>query len=274
MSTLAAPDFDYIAQLVHRRSAIVLEPGKEYLAESRLEGIAREHGLASVGELVSHMRSGTLDLGDAVVDAMTTNETSFFRDAHPFNALRDSVLPELIEARRVARTISIWCGATSSGQEPYSVAMLIREHFPELASWQVRIIATDISPSMLERTRQGRYSQLEVNRGLPAPMLVKYFTRDGMHWVVSEDLRRMVSAQYLNLNERWPVMPPFDLVLLRNVLIYFDVPTKQQILAKVRQALRPDGLLLLGGAETTMNLDANFERIPHGRSTWYRPTGS
>jgi chemotaxis protein methyltransferase CheR len=273
MSTLAAPDFDYIAQLVHRRSAIVLEPGKEYLAESRLEGIAREHGLASVGELVSHMRSGTLDLGDAVVDAMTTNETSFFRDAHPFNALRDSVLPELIEARRVARTISIWCGATSSGQEPYSVAMLIREHFPELASWQVRIIATDISPSMLERTRQGRYSQLEVNRGLPAPMLVKYFTRDGMHWVVSEDLRRMVSAQYLNLNERWPVMPPFDLVLLRNVLIYFDVPTKQQILAKVRQALRPDGLLLLGGAETTMNLDANFERIPHGRSTWYRPTG-
>jgi chemotaxis protein methyltransferase CheR len=273
MSTLAAPDFDYIAQLVHRRSAIVLEPGKEYLAESRLEGIAREHGLASVGELVSHMRSGTLDLGDAVVDAMTTNETSFFRDAHPFNALRDSVLPELIEARRVARTISIWCGATSSGQEPYSVAMLIREHFPELASWQVRIIATDISPSMLERTRQGRYSQLEVNRGLPAPMLVKYFTRDGMHWVVSEDLRRMVSAQYLNLNERWPVMPPFDLVLLRNVLIYFDVPTKQQILAKVRQAMRPDGLLLLGGAETTMNLDANFERIPHGRSTWDRPTG-
>ena len=273
MPTLAAPDFDYIAQLVHRRSAIVLEPGKEYLAESRLEGIAREHGLASVGELVSHMRSGTLDLGDAVVDAMTTNETSFFRDAHPFNALRDSVLPELIEARRVARTISIWCGATSSGQEPYSVAMLIREHFPELASWQVRIIATDISPSMLERTRQGRYSQLEVNRGLPAPMLVKYFTRDGMHWVVSEDLKQMVSVQYLNLNERWPVLPPFDLILLRNVLIYFDVPTKQQILAKVRKQLRPDGLLLLGGAETTMNLDANFERIPHGRSTWYRPTG-
>jgi chemotaxis protein methyltransferase CheR len=274
MSTLAAPDFDYIAQLVHRRSAIVLEPGKEYLAESRLEGIARDHGLASVGELVAHMRSGMLDLSDAVVDAMTTNETSFFRDAHPFNALRDTVLPELIEARRVARSITIWCGATSSGQEPYSVAMLMREHFPELASWQVRIIATDISPSMLERTRAGRYSQLEVNRGLPATMLVKYFTRDGMHWVVSEDLRRMVSAQYLNLNERWPVMPPFDLVLLRNVLIYFDVPTKQQILAKVRQSLRPDGLLLLGGAETTMNLDANFERVPHGRSTWYRPTGS
>ena len=274
MSTLAAPDFDYIAQLVHRRSAIVLEPGKEYLAESRLESIARDHGLASVGELVSHMRSGMLDLSDAVVDAMTTNETSFFRDAHPFNALRDTVLPELIEARRVARSITIWCGATSSGQEPYSVAMLIREHFPELTGWQVRIIATDISPSMLQRTREGRYSQLEVNRGLPAPMLVKHFTRDGMHWVVSDDLKRMVSAQYLNLNERWPVMPPFDLVLLRNVLIYFDVPTKQQILAKVRQSLRPDGLLLLGGAETTMNLDANFERVPHGRSTWYRPTGS
>jgi chemotaxis protein methyltransferase CheR len=274
MSTLAPPDFDYIVQLVHRRSAIVLEPGKEYLAESRLESVAREHGLDSVTQLVQHMRSGSLDVGDAVVDAMTTNETSFFRDAHPFNALRDTVLPELIEARRVARSITIWCGATSSGQEPYSVAMLIREHFPELRDWQVRIIATDISPSMLDRTRQGRYSQLEVNRGLPAPMLVKYFTRDGMHWVVAEDLRRMVSAQYMNLNERWPVMPPFDLVLLRNVLIYFDVPTKQAILGKVRQQLRRDGLLLLGGAETTMNLDANFERVPHGRSTWYRPTGA
>ncbi len=274
MNTLAAPDFDFIAQLVHRRSAIVLEPGKEYLAESRLEGLARDNGLGSVGELVARMRSGALDVSDAVVDAMTTNETSFFRDAHPFNALRDSVLPELIEARRVARAITIWCGASSSGQEPYSVAMIIREHFPELATWQVRILATDISPSMLARTREGRFSQLEVNRGLPAPMLVKHFTRDGMHWVVSEDLRRMVSTQYLNLNERWPVMPPIDLVLLRNVLIYFDVPTKQQILAKVRQQLRPDGLLLLGGAETTMNLDANFERVLHGRSTWYRPTGS
>jgi chemotaxis protein methyltransferase CheR len=273
MTTLAAPDFDYIAQLVHRRSAIVLEPGKEYLAESRLESIARDHGLASVGELVSNMRNGKLDLSDAVVDAMTTNETSFFRDAHPFNAFRDSVLPELIEARRVARAITIWCGACSSGQEPYSLAMIIREHFPELASWQVRIIATDISPSMLQRTREGRFSQLEVNRGLPAPMLVKHFTRDGMHWVVNDDLKQMVSAQYLNLNERWPVMPPLDLVFMRNVLIYFDVPTKQQILAKVRQQLRPDGLLLLGGAETTMNLDANFERVSHGRSTWYRPTG-
>jgi chemotaxis protein methyltransferase CheR len=272
--SLAAVDFDYIAKLVHQRSAIVLEPGKEYLAESRLEGLVRQNGLTTVGELVARMRSGSVDVNDAVIDAMTTNETSFFRDAHPFNALRDSVLPELIERRRAARAITVWCGATSSGQEPYSLAMLIREHFPELRDWAVRIIATDISPSMLDRTRQGRYSQLEVNRGLPAAMLVKHFTRDGMHWVVSEDLRRMVSAQYLNLAERWPVLPPFDLVLLRNVLIYFDVPTKQTILGKVRQQLRPDGLLLLGGAETTMNLDANFERIPHGRSTWYRPTGS
>ena len=272
--SLAAPDFDYIAQLVHRRSAIVLEPGKEYLAESRLESVARENGLQSVTELVHHMRSGSMDLGDAVVDAMTTNETSFFRDIHPFDALRESVLPELIAARRVARSLTIWCAATSSGQEPYSLAMILREHFPEVRDWQIRIIATDISPSMLTRTREGRYSQLEVNRGLPASLLVKYFTRDGMHWVVAEELRRMVSTQFLNLAERWPVLPPFDLILMRNVLIYFDVATKQQILGKVRQQLRPDGLLLLGGAETTMNLDANFERVPHGRSTWYRPTGA
>jgi chemotaxis protein methyltransferase CheR len=272
--SLAAADFDYIAQLIHRRAAIVLEPGKEYLAVSRLECIAREHGLESVGELVARMRTGAAKVDDQVVDAMTTNETSFFRDVHPFNALRDVVIPELIERRRAARALSIWCGACSSGQEPYSLAMLLREHFPELDGWSVRIVSTDISPTMLERTRQGRYSQLEVNRGLPAPLLVKHFTRDGMHWQVSEDLRRMVSAQYMNLAERWPVMPPFDLVLLRNVLIYFDVPTKQEILGKVRRQLRPDGLLLLGGAETTMNLDVNFERVPVGRSTWYRPTGS
>ena len=271
---LAAIDFDYIAQLLRQRAAIVLEPGKEYLAESRLQNLARDAGLGSVGELVARMRTGHLDIGDAVVDAMTTNETSFFRDAHPFNALRDEILPDLMERRRVARTISIWCAACSSGQEPYSIAMLIDEHFPELRSWNVRIVATDISPSMLERTRTGLYSQLEVNRGLPAPKLVTYFSRVGMHWQVSDDLRRMVTAEYLNLADRWPVMAPFDLIFMRNVLIYFDIPTKQDILGKVRRQLRPDGLLLLGGAETTMNLDNNFERVPAGRSTWYRPTGS
>jgi chemotaxis protein methyltransferase CheR len=275
MSSLTTTQFDYVCQLVRTESAIVLETGKEYLVESRLAPLARREGLRSVGELVQKMVSTPqAALRAEVVDALTTNETSFFRDVHPFNALRDTVLPELIAARRVARTLTIWCAATSSGQEPYSVAILLREHFPELRDWNVRIVATDISPTMLDRTRQGRYSQLEVNRGLPAPMLVKHFTRDGMHWVVNEDLRRIVSAQFLNLAERWPVLPQFDLVLMRNVLIYFDVPTKQAILGKVRQHLRPDGLLLLGGAETTMNLDANFERIPHGRSTWHRPTGS
>ena len=199
--TLAAMDFDYIAQLVHRRAAIVLEPGKEYLAESRLESVARENGLASVSELVAHMRSGRLDASDKVIDAMTTNETSWFRDAHPFNAMRDELLPDLIERRRVARALSIWCAASSSGQEPYSIAMLIRQHFPELDSWSVRILATDISPSMLRRTNEGLYSQLEVNRGLPAPMLVKHFTRSGMHWQVSDELRRMVQTEFVNLAE-------------------------------------------------------------------------
>ena len=268
--TLAAMDFDYIAQLVHQRAAIVLEPGKEYLAESRLESVARERGLESVTELVAKMRSGRVDASDAVVDAMTTNETSWFRDAHPFNALRDELLPDLIERRRVARSISIWCAASSSGQEPYSIAMLIRQ-FPELESWNVRILATDISPSMLKRTQEGLYSQLEVNRGLPAPLLVQHFNRVGMHWQVSDDLRRMVQTEFVNLAAPWPVLPPFDLIFMRNVLIYFDVPTKQTILGRVRRQLRPDGLLLLGGAETTMNLDPNFERVQLGRSNWYRP---
>jgi chemotaxis protein methyltransferase CheR len=272
--SITAVDFHYLAQLVRERSAIVLEPGKEYLAESRLQTIAREVGVASVSELVAHMRAGAVDVGDAVVDAMTTNETSFFRDVRPFQSLQETVLPQLIERRRLARSLSVWCAACSSGQEPYSVAMLIREHFPELRDWNVQILATDLSPSMLDRTRAGLYSQLEINRGLPSPLLVKYFTPAGRNWQAIPELRRMVRVEYLNLAEPWPVMQPFDLVFLRNVLIYFDIPTKQAILGKARRQLRPDGLLLLGGAETTMNLDADFERVPVGRSTWYRPTGA
>jgi len=271
--TIDDSGFKYVRQLVRERAAIVLEEGKQYLVANRLSVLARREGLGSAQEVIDRLRAAPSGpLQRKVIEAMTTTETLFFRDGKPYEALRNTILPELQRMRAADRKLQIWSCACSSGQEPYSLAMLIREHFPALTSWNVQIVATDISTEMLARSRAGRYSQLEVNRGLPAPMLVRYFTRVGMHWQVAEDLRRMVTTELVNLAEPWPVLPPFDLIFMRNVLSYFDVPTKQTILGRVRRQLRPDGLLLLGGAETTMNLDANFERVPIGRSNWYRPT--
>lgn len=273
--TLTAADFDYIRELVRREAAIVLEPGKEYLAVTRLDPIARSEGLASVSDLVARLRAqGRTPLHDEVVDALTTNETSFFRDIHPFESLRTHVLPEIVERNAWRRSLAIWCAACSSGQEPYSVAMLIREHFPELLGWNLLILGTDISPSMLAKAESGRFGQLEVNRGLPAQLLLKYFRRVGAQWELLPEVRSMVRFQRHNLVGIWPPLPPFDIVFLRNVLIYFDLDTKRSVLARVRSVLRPDGYLLLGGSETTLNIDDGFERVPIGRTTWYRPRPS
>ena len=201
---------------------------------------------------------------------MTTNETTFFRDVHPFDALRTRVIPELMAARANERALTIWCGASSSGQEPYSIAITLREHFPQLAGWKVRLLATDLSSEMVRRTTAGSFSQLEVNRGMPAPMLVKWFDRRGVHWQAKPELCAMIEAFEMNLATPWPTLPAFDVVFLRNVLIYFDVETKRTILGKVRRAMRPDGWLFLGGAETTLNLDDAFERVAVDRATCYR----
>jgi chemotaxis protein methyltransferase CheR len=269
--TLASAEFDYVRKLVHEQSAIVLEDGKGYLVESRLSPIARKAGLGSLSELVARLQS-TRDgaLQREVVEAMTTNETTFFRDRHPFDALRDVLLPELLASRAKERRLTIWSAASSTGQEPYSIAMLLREHFPELLNWNVRILATDLNEEVLAKARAGQYGQVEINRGLAAPMLMKYFTRDGLKWIISGDLRRMVDFQQMNLAASWPAMPPMDVIFLRNVLIYFDAPTKKKILANARQLLRPDGVLFLGGAETTINLDDAFERMPHEKAAVYR----
>jgi chemotaxis protein methyltransferase CheR len=269
-ATINAVDFTYVSELVRSRSSIVLEPGKEYLAETRLQTIARSAGLGSITELVAALRGGAADLSDQVVDAMTTNETSFFRDIHPWTSLREEILPQLIDARRAARSLTIWSAASSSGQEAYSIALTIREHFPELSSWDVKIVATDISPTMLERVARGCFSQLEVNRGMPAPMLLRWFHREGPNWVVDESLRRLVAPAPLHLAGTWPVLPPADLVFLRNVLIYFDMETKRTVLDKVSRVLRPDGLLLLGAAETLLNVHDGYDRLSFGRTSWYR----
>lgn len=264
-------DFEFVRSLVSKRSAIVLEPEKNYLVESRLLPLARREGLASVGELVSRMRSsGVNGLHQKVVEAMTTNETSFFRDHNPFEALRKVILPELFQKRTNHRQLRIWCGASSTGQEPYTIAMILREHFDAFKSWNVKILATDLSTEVLARAREARFSQLEVNRGLPAAMLVKYFQRQGTEWQLKDHVRQLVEFQPLNLIDPTWGIECADIVFLRNVLIYFDIATKKTILKKVRQVLKPDGYLLLGGAETTINLDDAFERVLIEQTGCYR----
>lgn len=269
--TITTADFSFIAALVRRESAIVLEPGKEYLVESRLLPVARDVGTDTIADLVAQLRQeGAPGLRDRVVEAMTTNETSFFRDVHPFRALTDTVLPELIEARRPRRKLDVWCAAASSGQEPYSVAMILDELLGSDRSWETRVLASDLSERMLERTRLGVYTQLEVNRGLPVQRLLRHFEREGHQWRAKENLRAMIRTESINLDAPWPTMPCMDVVLLRNVLIYFDVPAKKRVLARLRDVLRPDGYLFLGGAETTLGLDDSYERVQVGRAPAYR----
>ena len=267
--------FGYIRQLVLARSAIVLEAGKEYLVESRLAPLAKVHGFASLDDFADAMAVAAFGtMHRQTVEAMTTNETSFFRDIHPFEALKKTLIPEVLARKASSRQLNIWCAAASSGQEPYSVAMLLREHFPELASWKITFIATDLSNAVLAKARSGRYGQLEVNRGLPAPLMVKYFTKDGTEWVIRDDIRNMIDFRELNLIEKWPLMPVFDIVMIRNVLIYFDIATKKQILKNIRGVMSPNGILMLGGAETTMGLDDQFERVQVDKGVAYRQVGA
>ena len=268
-----AGTFDFLCNFVREKSAIVLEPSKAYLVESRLNPVARNNGLSSLDELVAALRKpASRELARQVIDAMTTNESSFFRDLQPFESLKTVIIPELLEKRSKDRTLNIWSNACSSGQEVYSIAMLLRESFPALAGWKVRLIATDLSTTILKKAQEGIFNQTEVNRGLPMPMFLKYFTKSGLQWQIKEDVRKSIEFREVNLIESWPsTLPTMDIVFLRNVLIYFSPETKTAILNKVHRILRPDGCLFLGGSETTMNLDTKFERVPVGKTTYYRP---
>ena len=269
--SLAALDFDYLRTLVRQHTAIVIDPGKEYLAETRLAPLAAQQGCASVQELMVLLRRQTFSaLHRKVLDAMTNNETWFFRDAHPFTALADVVIPELMKRRAAQRQIAIWSAACSSGQEPYSIAMAMCEK-SELGGWKLPILATDFCNTVLERARRGIYRQMEVNRGLPARLLTRYFLQHGLEWELKPDVRARVRFQFLNLTEPWgTAVPPCDIVFLRNVLIYFDLATRREILGRLRRVLAADGFLFLGCAETTLNLDSDFERVQAGSYTCYR----
>ena len=264
--------FDYIRAMVREESSIVLDDGKMYLVISRLSPLAREHDFPSVGTFISHLQSTVHgELHTLAVEAIATTETSFFRDLHPFVELRDTILPELIKTRRdTSKSLSIWSAACSSGQEPHSIAMILRDRFAELAGWNLQLLASDISRRMIERAQDGVYTQIEVNRGLPAPYLVRFFNQNESKWHLKDELRGMFRFFRQNLADEWASVPPVDILMLRNVLIYFDVETRRKVLRRVRRILRPGGYLVLGSAETTLNLDQEFVRVRSGRAVFYQ----
>jgi chemotaxis protein methyltransferase CheR len=269
--SVSTRSFDFVRQLVHERSAVVLDNAQSYLVETRLLPLVRTVGASSVDALVELLRTSAYgSLHSQVIEAMVTTETSFFRDFQPFEALRTRMLPEIVQRNAAERQISMWCSACSSGQEAYSTAMLLAEAAPQLAGWNVQVHASDLSTVMLERAERGVYTQAEVNRGLPATYLVKYFDKNGAEWCVKDALRRLVRFQRINLNGAWPLLPRMDVVLMRNVLIYFDVATRHRILDKTRRLLKEGGFLLVGTAETMLGFETGFERLRDDRVVYFR----
>lgn len=267
--SISTASFTFVCELVRAESAIVLNAGKEYLVESRLIPLAKAAGHRDVDSYVSDLQARRNPIAlRAVVEALTTNETSWFRDADPFTTLRTTVFPALAQ-RRPTRQLRVWSAACSSGQEAYSISMVAAET-PQLTGWRLEVIGTDLSEEMVRRASTGEYSQLEVNRGLPATSLVRHFERAGTGWRIHPSLREGVSFRTANLTRPFPAMGRFDVVFLRNVLIYFDVETKRDILRRVREVMAPDGYLFLGAAEMTMGVDDTWDRIPAGRSSVYQ----
>jgi chemotaxis protein methyltransferase CheR len=267
-------DFDYLRKLLRERSGLVLSADKQYLAESRLLPVARQHGLANLGELVEELRSAPLaPLGVQVVEAMTTNETFFFRDKIPYEHFRDTIMPALIAARAREKRIRIWCTAASTGQEPYSLAMSLKGMGAALAGFRVEILATDLSNDVLEKAKAGIYSQFEVQRGLPIAQLVKFFAQVGDQWQVAPELRGMVHFRPLNLLNDFSPLGSFDVVFCRNVLIYFDQPTKTDVLNRIARQMPADGYLVLGAAETVIGLTDAFKPAADRRGL-YVPNGA
>jgi chemotaxis protein methyltransferase CheR len=253
-------DYTYLRELVQEQSANLIDPSRNALFDTRLTQIARLSGAESLGDFVTMLKSGRpAHLHRAVAEAMTINETSFFRDLKPFEMFREVILPRLIERRQDARRLRIWSAASSTGQEAYSLAMVIAEHFPDLAYWDVKIIGTDISRQVVDYAQKGRYRRLEVNRGLPARMLLKYMTRDGEEWEVSPQIRSMCEFQYANLCAPLSLLPVFDLVLLRNVLLYFSQQDRRALFREIHRKLAPDGYLVLGNAEQAEDSTDLFE---------------
>ncbi len=271
---MTADEFDFLCKMLKERSGLVLTREKAYLLESRLLPVARKVNLKSVDELASAVRARpNSDLARGVVEAMTTNESFFFRDIKPFEQFKSFVLPELMKSRAARRQIRIWSAACSSGQEPYTLAMLLAEERAKLAGWHIDIVATDLSTEILEKAQAGRYSQFEVQRGLPIQYLVKYFKQQGDRWQIDAAIRNRVRFRAFNLLDEPGGLGGFDVIFCRNVLIYFDQPTKTAVLDRLARVLSPDGYLYLGGAETVLGISDKFQPIPDNRGI-YRPAAA
>jgi chemotaxis protein methyltransferase CheR len=266
-------DYEYLRKLLRDHSGLDLSSDKQYLIESRLLPLARKAGLAGISDLVQKLKTGSSAFIAQVVEAMTTNETFFFRDKVPFEHFRDTIMPEILRARASRKSIRIWCAAGSTGQEPYSLAMCLKEMSAALAGWRIEILATDLSQEVLEKSKAGIYSQFEVQRGLPIQLLVKYFKQIGELWQVNAELRAMVQHRQLNLLHDFSQLGGFDVIFCRNVLIYFDQDTKTNIFGRLAKAIEPDGFLVLGAAETVVGLTEAFKPVADRRGL-YRPGDS
>jgi len=262
-------EFDYLRGFLKERSGLALSAEKRYLIDSRLGPICRRFSLNAVSDLVAKLRQGRdRALETAVVEAMTTNETFFFRDKTPFDIFKDTILPQMLAARAGKRKLRIWCAAASSGQEPYSLAMILDEARAKLSGWQIEIVATDIAGEVLEKAKAGVYTQFEVQRGLPIQMLLKYFQQKGDAWHISPAIKSMVSFKQMNLIKDFSQLGQFDVIYCRNVLIYFDQPTKTDVLRRLSAALVPDGVMLLGAAETVIGLTDALSPHPQQRGLY------
>ncbi|MCK1423388.1 protein-glutamate O-methyltransferase CheR [Bradyrhizobium sp. 180] len=263
-------EYEYLRKFLKDNSGLDLSADKQYLIESRLLPLARKAGFSGIAELVQKLQAGSRPLITDVVQAMTTNETFFFRDKVPFDHFRDTIMPEVIKARAGRRSVRIWCAAGSTGQEPYSLAMCLKEMGAALAGWRIEIIATDLSQEVLEKAKAGVYSQFEVQRGLPIQMLVKYFKQTGETWQINPELRAMIQHRQLNLLHDFAQLGTFDVIFCRNVLIYFDQDTKINIFNRLARQIEPDGFLVLGAAETVVGLTDTFRPIAERRGL-YKP---
>ncbi|WP_409190181.1 CheR family methyltransferase [Bradyrhizobium sp. RDM4] len=261
-------DYEYLRKLLKERSGLDLSPDKQYLVESRLLPLARRASLPGIPDLVLKIRNGDGRLATDVVEAMTTNETFFFRDKIPFDHLRDSIMPGLIQARAARRSLRIWSAASSTGQEAYSIAMCLKEMGAALAGWRIEIVGTDLSQEVLEKSRAGVYSQFEVQRGLPIQLLMKYFTQIGDVWQLNADVRAMVQFRQLNLLQDFSHLGTFDVIFCRNVLIYFDQDTKAVIFERMTKVLEADGTLLLGAAESVVGITDAFRPVTERRGLY------
>ena len=267
-------DYEFLRKLLKERSGLDLSADKQYLVESRLVPLARKAGLPGITELVVKMKAGFAEaLTAEVVEAMTTNETFFFRDKVPFDHLKDTMLPALLQARAARRSLRIWCAASSTGQEPYSIAMCLKGLGAAIAGWRIDIVATDLSQGVLEKSRAGIFSQFEVQRGLPIQLLVKHFTQIGDMWQLNADIRSMVQHRQLNLLQDFGHLGTFDIVFCRNVLIYFDQDTKAGIFERLSRVVESDGFMVLGAAESVVGISDAFKPYPERRGL-YRPNGT